>query len=71
MRQTTLVKTPIGADQLRYPSYRLLNLLSYRRIARPARDSSGDYLWSADDLERARVAVLKIDARRQRRGVTA
>jgi hypothetical protein len=63
-------KTTAAADHLGIPSYRLVNLLRYRRIPAPAKDTSGDYLWTAQDVERAREALAKIDARLQR-GVRA
>lgn len=50
-------KTTTVADQLGVPYYRLFDLLRSRQIAPPAKDSSGDYVWTEADVERARAAI--------------
>jgi hypothetical protein len=51
------VKTPVAAQRLNVPYYRLISLLRCRKIAPPSKDSSGDYLWTEEDLEAARRAL--------------
>ena len=51
------LKTPAAADQLGITYHRLIGLVRFRKIVRPERDSSGDYLWAEGDLERARQAL--------------
>jgi hypothetical protein len=50
-------KTPVAARELGVPYWCLIGLLRYGKIDPPARDSSGDYLWSDDDLARARQVI--------------
>jgi hypothetical protein len=50
-------KTTVAAQELGIPYYRLIGLLRYGKMAAPARDTSGDYLWTDVDLERARQAL--------------
>jgi hypothetical protein len=54
-----------AADRLGVPYYVLFQLIRARRITPPPRDSSGRYLWFADDLERANKAIGE-DRRRKR-----
>jgi hypothetical protein len=42
----------------------LIGLIGRDKIAPPAKDESGRYLWLPEDVERARVA-LSIDLRRR------
>jgi hypothetical protein len=51
------IKTPVAAQRLNVPYYRLISLLRLRKIAPPTKDSSGDYLWTQNDLEAARRAL--------------
>ena len=51
------VKTPVAAKQLDIPYSRLISLLRHGKLAAPTKDSSGDYLWTNEDLERARQAL--------------
>jgi hypothetical protein len=51
------LKTPAAADQLDITYHRLIGLVRFRKIEPPARDSSGDYVWTEADLERARRAL--------------
>jgi hypothetical protein len=57
------VKTPVAARELGVSYHRLIGLIRFEKIAPPGRDSSGDYAWGAEDLERARRAL---DAGRRR-----
>jgi hypothetical protein len=51
-------------------NYEKLNyLIRQQKIARPAKDASGDLLWSAKDVEAARQAIAAL-APRTRRGVS-
>jgi hypothetical protein len=59
-------KTPIAARELGVPYYTLIGLLRSGRIPPPVKDSSGDYLWSTEDIERARQALRRP---RQRKAV--
>lgn len=51
------LKTPAVARLLDVPSWRLSSLIRWGRIEAPAKDSSGDYVWLPDDIERARQAL--------------
>jgi hypothetical protein len=57
-------KTPIAARELGTTYHRLIGLLRFNKIPPPSRDSSGDYLWTDADLDRARQ-TLAIDRRRK------
>ena len=50
-------KTPDVADQLGVPYWRLMDMLRARRIQRPTKDSSGDYLWTESDIAAARAVL--------------
>jgi hypothetical protein len=56
-----LRKTPVAARELGVTYHQLIGLLRFSKIDPPPRDSSGDYVWSDADLERARraLAVLR------------
>jgi hypothetical protein len=56
------LKTPAAADKLGVSYHRLIGLLRFRKIEPPARDSSGDFVWSDADLERVRKALAKLPA---------
>ena len=58
------VKTPVAARQLNIPYSRPISLLRHGKIAAPAKDLSGDYVWTETDLAAAR------DALQQGRGQT-
>ena len=49
-------KTPVAADELGDTYHQLISLLRFRKIQPPARDTSGDYVWTDADLNRARRA---------------
>jgi hypothetical protein len=61
-------KTPEAARQLGTSYTRLVGLLRYGKIPQPAKDSSGDFLWTEADLDRAREVMA---AGRGRGGVNA
>jgi hypothetical protein len=59
------VKTPIAARVLRVTYYRLIALINRNTLdPPPEKDTSGDYLWTEADIERARFE-LSIDRRRK------
>jgi hypothetical protein len=58
-------KTPQAARLLGVTYHRLIGLLRFDKIDPPARDSSGDFVWTDSDLVRARKAL---EARRRRAG---
>jgi hypothetical protein len=58
------LKTSAAADLLGIPYYTLAALMRSRRLLPPSKDSSGDYVWTPDDIDRARAALA---ARRRRR----
>jgi hypothetical protein len=51
-------KTPAVADLIGVSYCCLINLLRSRRLAPPQKDTSGDYVWTVEDIERARQALL-------------
>jgi hypothetical protein len=53
-----------AARELGWSITRLRSLIANGKIEPPEKDSSGDYVWSDDDLERARQAAA-IDRRRK------
>jgi hypothetical protein len=62
------IKTPELCRLLGVPYGRLANHIRNGKIVPlPAKDSSGDYVWTAEDIRRARKA-LALDLRRTRSG---
>jgi hypothetical protein len=61
----TYLKTPAVSGLLGVSYWQITSLLRTRTITPPAKDSSGDYVWTEEDVERARQAL----AARRRRGV--
>ncbi len=57
-------KTPVVAEQLGIGYHHLFGLIRSRHLAPPAKDSSGDYVWTPADVDRAR-AVLAARAHRK------
>lgn len=57
-------KSPTAAIELGISYHQLINLLRYRKITPPQKDTSGDYLWSDDDLAAARLALMLSERRR-------
>lgn len=58
-------KTTAAAAELGVPYWTLINLLRYHKIAPPGRDTSGDFVWTDEDMARAREALAT--GRRPRR----
>ena len=46
------------ADHLGISYYALFELLRGRHLTPPEKDSSGDYVWTEEDVERARQALV-------------
>jgi hypothetical protein len=63
-------KSPTAARELGVSYHQLAGLLRSRKIPPPQKDSSGDYIWTDEDLDRARQA-LAVDLRRKRQPITA
>jgi hypothetical protein len=63
-------KTPAAARELGVSYETLYGLLRYDKMAPPGRDTSGDYVWTDADLDRARRALAQ-SRRRGRKGVSA
>jgi hypothetical protein len=58
------IKTPVAARHLGMPYWHLIDLIRFDKIAAPARDSSRHYVWTPEDVERARQVI---EARRGQR----
>jgi hypothetical protein len=58
-------KSRAVAEALGVPYYRLFELLRSKKLAPPPKDSSGDYCWRPQDIERARRALKAGRQRRQ------
>lgn len=50
-------KTTIVARELNTTYHRVIGLIRFNKIPPPERDSSGDFIWTAEDVERAREAL--------------
>jgi len=50
----------VAARELGKTYHQLIGLIRFNKIDPPARDSSGDYVWTDADMERARRALAKI-----------
>jgi hypothetical protein len=61
------VKTPVAAQYLEISYSRLMSLLRHGKICPPRKDSSGDYVWTEEDLDAAR-SVLAPATRRAAKG---
>jgi hypothetical protein len=55
----TITKTTAAARQLGINYTRLINLIRYGKLDPPGKDSSGDYVWTQADMERARLALAE------------
>jgi hypothetical protein len=51
------MKTPIAASRLGIRSSHLYSLIRIGKIRPPVKDSSGDFVWSESDLDRARAVI--------------
>ena len=56
---TTYSKTTQVCQLLDVPYHRLVNMIRYMLISPPAKDYSGDYLWSECDVAAARAVLAK------------
>jgi hypothetical protein len=61
------MKTPQAARELGMTVTRLRSMIQNEKIEPPAKDTSGDFVWTAQDLERARQAALTDRRRREHR----
>jgi hypothetical protein len=59
-------KTPVAAERLGIRYSHLISLMRYGKVAAPQRDSSGDYIWTEDDLAAVRTALLNKRAPQKR-----
>ena len=50
-------KTKAVADLIGITYHRLFELIRSNKIPPPQKDSSGDYIWCEQDIERARQAL--------------
>jgi hypothetical protein len=50
-------KTPVVAEQLGIGYHCLFGLIRSRYLTPPDKDSSGDYVWTSADIERARKVL--------------
>jgi hypothetical protein len=57
-------KSTVAAHELGISYHRLISLLRSEKLSRPQKDSSGDYVWTEQDLAAARQA-LAVDRRRK------
>jgi hypothetical protein len=64
------LKTPAAADALGVGYWRLIGLLRSKRLPAPQKDSSGDYVWTPQDVERARqvLAVRRVGGEQANEG---
>jgi hypothetical protein len=51
------VKTTVAVRRLGTTYHRLMGLIRFGKIDPPGRDSSGDYIWTEADIDRARQAL--------------
>lgn len=58
-------KSPRAARELDITLHQLRGLLRYRDMVAPQKDESGDYVWTPEDLDRARQALAARAARRR------
>lgn len=65
----TMRKTATAARELGISYSRLHGLLRAEKMAAPQKDTSGDYVWTDEDLEAARRAMV-LDYRRKVEGRT-
>jgi hypothetical protein len=63
----TCLKSRVVADALGISYYNLFELIRSKHLTAPAKDSSGDYVWTPDDIERAREVLIARAKRREDR----
>ena len=59
-------KTPAAARELGISYTNLIGLMRYGKLEPPERDSSGDYVWTDADMDRARRALELMHRRREK-----
>jgi hypothetical protein len=59
------LKTPVVAERLGIGYHLLFGLIRSRRLTPPAKDSSGDYVWTPADVARAREVLTGRGQRRR------
>jgi hypothetical protein len=59
-----LRKSSAAAKELGISYYRLFGLLRAAKLPAPAKDTSGDYIWSDHDLEAARQILVNEETRK-------
>lgn len=52
-------KSTVVARELGVPYNRLMMWIRNGKLAPPAKDSSGDYIWSASEVEAAKLSLRK------------
>jgi hypothetical protein len=62
-------KTGEVVRQLETTLHKIIGLLRYNKITPPAKDSSGDFCWSPEDIAAARKALRDVEAQRARRAL--
>jgi hypothetical protein len=58
-------KSRAAADQLHVSYWQLFNLLRTNQLQPPAKDTSGDFVWMPEDIERARLTLAARRAKRK------
>jgi DNA-binding transcriptional MerR regulator len=61
------LKSGAVAQQLGIPYYTLFELMRGGHLQPPQKDSSGQYVWTEADVERARHAVAERKTRQEKR----
>jgi hypothetical protein len=64
---SSTLKTSEVVTLLKVPYYRIDYLLRAGRVSRPARDGSGDFVWSEQDVDRLRRELAALTSRRRPR----
>ena len=60
----TFFKTPVAAERAGTNYHHLMSLIRCKRIRTPAKDSSGDYVWTQQDIEAAREVIEQRNSRK-------
>jgi hypothetical protein len=67
----TYAKSAAVARLLNCPYGKLFYLIRTDRLQAPEKDSSGDYVWTPDDIARARAALAAPRKRRRKEVLSA
>jgi hypothetical protein len=65
----TVLKTPAITDALGIPYWRVNQLIRSREFTPPMKDSSGDYVWLPEDVERLKKVLAARGYKRRQRVV--